>query len=421
MNGERENFKAGLFVLGGIILAAVALFLVTDFRGVFVAEHIFTVRYAVADGLHGLREGSAVTLGDQPIGEVLSVEQIVEPSDTGPRIVALQAQFSIPQSVRLYQNARLELVAPLLGSGTRLNISSVGSGAPLDAATPIDGALARNPMVGELVEAVGLREEEKQRIRDIIANVATASHTAKEDLPKLSGQAQNLFTKAEPIVDDAKLAMADLRESSANVKGALADVQDRSAVWKDRADSVLTKADDTMTQIKDAVEQAKPGAIESVENVRAVTAQFREKTMAEIETAIAKADASLENLKITSADIRTLMSSQRPVIERALANAHLTSEQLKLASIEVRRSPWRLLYTPKEKELETDNLYDAARSFAMAASALDSAVHGLKALSVDEARDPEDVQRMLDYLEKLVGRFEEAETDFWAALKKQGK
>ena len=103
-----------------------------------------------------------------------------------------------------------------------------------------------------------------------------------------------------------------------------------------------------------------------------------------------------------------------------MANAHLTSEQLKLASIEIRRSPWRLLYTPKQKELETDNLYDAARSFAMAAGALDSAVHGLKALSQDEAREPEDVQRMLDYLEKLVARFEEAETDFWTALKKQG-
>lgn len=421
MNEDRDNFRAGLFVLSGLILAAVGLLLVTDFTGVFVEHHSFTVRYSVADGLQGLREGSAVTLGDQPVGEVLKVVQIVDRSDGGPRVVSLQAKFSIPKSVQLFQNARLELISPLLGSGTRLNIRDVGSGDVLDPAVPIDGALATNPLVNQVVDAVGLRDQEKQRIRDIIANVAAASQTAREDLPQISAQAQNVLTKADPIMDDVKLAAADLRDSSAKVKTTLADVPDRSAKWKDQADSVLTKADETMTELRDGVAQAKPGAIESVENIRKVTAQFREKTMAEVESAITKADAALENLKVTSGEIRTLMSSQRPAVERAVANAHLTSEQLKLASIEVRRSPWRLLYTPKGKELETDNLYDAARSFAMAASALDSAVHGLKALSQDEAREPEDVQRMLDYLEKLVGRFEEAETDFWTALKKQGK
>ena len=90
--------------------------------------------------------------------------------------------------------------------------------------------------------------------------------------------------------------------------------------------------------------------------------------------------------------------------------------QLKLAGIELRRAPWRLLYKPSDQELETDNLYDAARSFAQAAEALDATVHSLESVMDKGLADEAELQRRLDYLMRLFDRFQEAETSFWQAL-----
>ena len=76
------------------------------------------------------------------------------------------------------------------------------------------------------------------------------------------------------------------------------------------------------------------------------------------------------------------------------------------------------MYTPKDEELETDNLYDAARSFAMAAGALDTAAESLRAVAGRQAAgSKQQTAKMLDRLELLFGKFEEAEGAFWKALK----
>ena len=91
-----------------------------------------------------------------------------------------------------------------------------------------------------------------------------------------------------------------------------------------------------------------------------------------------------------------------------------------VSAIEVRRSPWRLLYKPDKKELETDNLYDAARSFAMAASAVDSATQSLEAIQLDSNEaDPELLEKMLENLRALFDRYTDAESTFWEALNQQ--
>ena len=43
------------------------------------------------------------------------------------------------------------------------------------------------------------------------------------------------------------------------------------------------------------------------------------------------------------------------------------------AMIEIRRSPWKVLYRPTEKELENELLYEATRSFAVAAADMKAA------------------------------------------------
>ncbi len=104
---------------------------------------------------------------------------------------------------------------------------------------------------------------------------------------------------------------------------------------------------------------------------------------------------------------------------RMVANLQITAGQLKLAAVEIRRSPWRLLHRPDDQEYETDNLYDAARSFALAAGALEASAASLQSVLEYDAVEKDQLQQKLDYFEKLFGKFKETEQSFWDALQKQ--
>ena len=142
----------------------------------------------------------------------------------------------------------------------------------------------------------------------------------------------------------------------------------------------------------------------------------REQKLKQFETVLGKAETSLDNVIAATGEVKELTVTQRPVLERTLANAQLASDQLKLATIEIRRSPWRLLYVPKDEELETDNLYDAARAFALAAGTLDSASSELRAVVEKSPNNKSEIERQIKHLELLFERFEESEKRFRAAL-----
>ena len=61
-----------------------------------------------------------------------------------------------------------------------------------------------------------------------------------------------------------------------------------------------------------------------------------------------------------------------------MGNASLASQQLKLTTAEIRRSPWKILYRPSVDELDHELLYEAARSFALAATDLKGASESVR-------------------------------------------
>src|SRR5690606_26422797 len=77
-------------------------------------------------------------------------------------------------------------------------------------------------------------------------------------------------------------------------------------------------------------------------------------------------------------ELRTDYAGWSTNIGEALANANMASQQLKLTMIETRRSPWKVLYRPSADELEHELLYEAARSFAVAAADLKAASEAIR-------------------------------------------
>lgn len=504
MTTQRDNVKAGLFVFLGIVLSLVCIFVLSDFNSLFAKTQKVRIYYALSDGLQGLQLGAAVKLGGQPIGDVADIEDFEPTTDAteSAGVRGIIVTINIPERVKLYWNARVELSVPPLGTGTALNIADVGRDVALyDSNTPIpmdvyekaypeyratpasspnisgeplfilgvplftlgeplftmkpipDGAIpgrvAGSSLTKNITRDMGIADAQRVQIKQIIANVAVittdlkrvsavlakndtsiektltnieaVSQTLKDDLPEVTASAKRTMAKAEETIGkvgaEVELAIKDARASLADVKAVTADVRERSGAWFDRIDSITKQTDEVINDLKVMVKEQSPVVGEAIANIRDVTKIAKEKTMKQIDEALTKANAAVDNLRDASAEVKTLAVGQRPVLERAFANFELTSAQLKLASIEVRRSPWRLLYEPDDKELETDNLYDAARSFALAAETLDSASKSLQAVVKENPASPQ-VAGMVKHLETLFTKFKVAEDSFWNALKK---
>ena len=205
MNNDRENIKAGLFVLTGVFLAIFIVFALSDIGRLFESRQNIKVYYSLSNGLHGLKVGAPITLGDQLIGQVTSIENITEETEPNrPRIIGNVVTASIPRRYQLYNNAVIELKSPLIGSGTSLNIRSVGDEQPYQNDETITGAIAGSAQVHDLMREVGIQDTQQRQIQNIITHIESLSATLREDIPLITGSA------AEVI--------ADIREATPQYK-----------------------------------------------------------------------------------------------------------------------------------------------------------------------------------------------------------
>jgi hypothetical protein len=128
-------------------------------------------------------------------------------------------------------------------------------------------------------------------------------------------------------------------------------------------------------------------------------------------------------------DVDALLVEQRPNLRKMMANMRLTSDQLKLAAIEVRSQPWRLLHEPDTKELSTQVLYDATRSYASAASDVRAASEALSQVSLTQRTgatmsDADLAKTLADLSERLrtsMEGFSAAERKLLETLVNEGK
>jgi len=465
MSTPRDNFKAGLFVIFGMILALAVIYLLADFESLTREEQTVNVFYSLGDGVQGLKEGAAVTIGHLPAGEVDAIMPVMAKDGSG-RTVGMKVTILVPKEIQLYWDAQIELDKPAIGSGTSLNIRSVGGrtqqlqyspDSTIPAAVvpdwaiqqtdkpradltpdeilaayvgPIDcipGALAGSALVRSMATEIGIESQQRAQIKSIISNIESITSNLRDELPQVVDSARETMIKAKGIADKADGSMEDIRSAIKDVKETTALVKQKVEGWSDKIEGSLDDVRQTASKARKLVEDKTPTISDTLDNLKSASADVKEvtgtvknKTLQQVTDALDKASQALENLKAAASSTKTLIVGQKPVLERAIANAQIVSDQLKLASIEIRRSPWRLLHAPTEEEIETDQLYDAARSFALAAGALDSATQQLKAISADQPNS-EEVEKMLAYLSALFSKFEKAEERFWSKLGERGQ
>lgn len=449
MPRESNNFKAGLFVILGFALIAVTVVVLTDIEAMFTPTRDATVQFPLSDGLQGLKVGATVTIGDVPAGQVTAINDVPDAND--PQVIrAKQVRFEIPEKYKLYDNAQIELVVPPLGAGTKLNIRSFGFDAG-ESATDADG----NPRIGEawvvagenevlrggiapstltqnFTKDLGIEELQREQIRSIIANVDVLTTALAKNPERIENTVANIEAITAQLKADLPVISANLKKTTEDLQVVLADVRGRYTLWLDRIDAVTKNAETALVTVNGILDENRPvlkSTFAKAESTLTRTDQLvgsvQMDWLPKVNEMLGTADASLRNINASTAELRTFVTAQLPVLERSMANMRLTSDQLKLAAIEVRRSPWRLLYKPTDQELESDNIYDAARSFALAAGALESTAGSLQTIMQQHgdkiaATDP-NLKLMLDNLHQTFEKFMEAETRFWDAMQKPAK
>jgi uncharacterized protein (DUF1778 family) len=206
-----------------------------------------------------------------------------------------------------------------------------------------------------------------------------------------------------PMLSNANTMVADIRTSY-------------SERWRGNIDSTLqsaagavTRADKLLTDNDPAIRQVLADAAKTLENTRQMTGELSEKGMPKLLAMLDDGASAADSLSKALEQVREAMTSSRQV-----------AAQLKLAAIEVRHSPWKLLYQPKEGEVAHENLYDASRSFALATDDLRAAGETLKQavdrmpgkMESDAAFRTRIQREVLD----AMGRYEEAQRHLYDVL-----
>jgi phospholipid/cholesterol/gamma-HCH transport system substrate-binding protein len=229
-----RQLKVGLFVIFGIVLTMVAIFIIGSSRRLWETRATYHTAF---NDVAGLKPGAPVRMGGLDIGEVKTVGHDGNAQDSRIFVV-----MSIVKSEA--ERIRTDTVAHVAGKGllgdkmVELTVGSpelehVPDGALLKSEEPSDVFAAANRVAEATVKAVERIEPLAESLGDPkfaedIRGTATDVHSLLDAIVRGDGAMHNLFydpVEARQISE----ALAHLNQTSARLDATLADVQDLTA------------------------------------------------------------------------------------------------------------------------------------------------------------------------------------------------
>jgi ABC-type transporter Mla subunit MlaD len=377
-----NNVLAGTFVVSSLALGVWVSFVLAD-KGVGGSGTPldFSVRFSLSDGAAGIKPGSILQLGGQPIGRVIAVDfdRAAEKSNAPAGVlVRVEARGDVP----LFSDATITLDRPLLGSLSSINIVNVGTKIddPITTGEVVPGMLAPPAFLAQAGLGADQIAQLQRTLKNIDASVANVSSIIDRQGPN-----------AEKAVADAQAMVTDLKgkvgQWTTSVDATLANIEKASG----RIDPLFTQVEGGVADGRALIADARATITENraaidriVKNVESATDRIDKKTLAELESAFTTGKEALLRAGEAVDSFGELLNEETPSIRRSLANVRVMSDQLKLTAIEVRSQPWRLIYQPDDKTLKVQTLYDGTRAYAQAASDVRSAAETLREITAEK-------------------------------------
>jgi len=333
--------------------------------------HTYTVVFDVASGVPNIKRGSEVRVGGVRMGEVTKVDPRLGPDNKTLRDIAIE--FELDQKAHLFRDAQILVSAPLIGSDGWLDIPSVGTPHQGEANQEIVGATS----AGFLTALLG--GANKAKADQIVDN-------AVEFTEFLANLQEEYERRIVPVIDDVKSTTGDARAVMGDFREqrwpAWAQSVDQVMTWAAgmpaKIDEAVAEGTDLLTDARGVIAENRENVHDTIENVEAVSQRVRDETVDKVHALLERGQQGVDSAAAVLRNLQTDYQAWATDVGESLANATIASQQLKLATIEVRRSPWKLLYRPTTDELQHELLYEAARSFAVAASDVKAAAESVQ-------------------------------------------
>ena len=424
---------AGLFVLAALALVMVVIIVMSNLGDAFVKKHDYIVRFSILDGAEGLDSGAPVKLGGQRVGRVTAAK--IHDSEISGEPDFVDVTIQIPTKYTLYSDADVQLLKPLLGSGSSINIISLTG--METAGVRYQGPPQRlhngDMILGRLGPPGFLAPSDYAKFQAILARMDRITGDVE---PRIN----TIMDNAGAAVADVKAITADAREKWPVWSQQLSDVIARVEKGSQSFDSIITNLKDVATAVKDGVEDARKlidkgravvddnrASIDAVvKNIKEVTERVNGEWSTKVTTLLDQGHDAMESAKATAKDVELLVAKNKPQLEGIIADATLAAQQLKLATVEIRASPWRLLYQPTKKELENELLYNSVRQYSEAIGELRAASESLKAIadrgqSGGSVVDQKTIDAMTAKLRTAFDKYQDQERAFLDRWLKQPK
>lgn len=413
-NHGRNVVAAGLFLVLMVAAAVVLLVLVAGRSLWFEETTELKVHFEEAPGI---KPGSVVTFRGLEVGRVTVVRPIAQDQDGRNRYL-IEVVISVPKKYQPYRNARIVITHGLVGTSATVNIQELGfpetkGGPPAE--------VVRGNQVSPFAAAaadLGIGDTEKKNIQEILANLRHVSADLKEDLPEVLAKAKATAGNLEKLSGDLKTDYPEIHDKFLATAAELEKASEQATAGLEKMHAILDENREnvkkTTAHVAGFAEKLDTDGGSFVENL---DGEDVGEILDNVKAASADLKVAMADFKRLAADGKTLMVTHKGNLTKTVLNFRAVSEHLKATAKEVRRAPWRLLAQPDKEEVETLNLYDAARAFGTAAADLDSFSDSLRLLAEAEEAgievDPEIVRGMMQRLEDTFERYKEAEEALW--------
>lgn len=417
---SKQSVVAGLFVLAGVLLAAATL--VTIQQLTFDARNRYTVEFSVKEGVAGIAVGSQVQVGGLAKGVVTAVTPMIE----GDRLKSIEVAIELDASITLFSDAKVLRVMPLLGQMGALNFTSLGGGSPGATRVAAGGTIAAMPSPGMLATLVG--GDNAEQVGEVIDNVGKLSVLLGETVPNdYRTIVQPALRDLEGLAASASASWAgwssDLTETLGNARTASVSLVDGLSEARGLVASAQRPIDDLTRLIESntgRIDTIVENAVEVSEQVRTGVEELTTTSIPLLNELLARANGVVDDVGRMLTRLEPAIFEQIPQVRDLMANLRTSSAELKLAILEVRRNPWRLLFRPTSEVVAHENLFEASRTFAIAAADVKVAGQAFREiLDADPdafAADPELAAAIRSNLLEQMRRYEQAQQDLFRVI-----
>lgn len=419
------HVRAGAFVFFSLAVFVTILITLAGGSDLWRRTTPYIVRFPLETGATGLEIGSDVRIGGRSVGSVARIDLAYDKPGRPP--VGVDVTINVERSIPVFPDAVAFLERPLFGSASVINFPSLG-GADADAETLEAGGLLRGEIAPpELLRNAGYGSAQSEQLRTIFDRLDEITKSAQAVARDFE---QRIFPQFEQAAGDAAAITADARARSAGWFDNTDEILDEFVTISRETNAAVADARAFITEVRGIVDENRPAFNSTVANIERATeradallARFNDETLNMLNDMLAEGRARVAEAGEIIDRASSLLREEEPEVRVAMANLRLASEELKLTMGEIRRSPWRLLYRPKTRELEYELLYDSARTYAGAVSDLRAASEALESvLASDRPSRPTDGEALETYIRRIGAAFERyrhAEETFLDTLLKQ--